>query len=143
MTLHEIGPLVRFVPVSQDAIDDHNQQLTTAKDVLKTLFASYGITYNAYGEAEYNGFNYRDWEREIMSYGHKPAEGENLTGKYIVWGTESTLPPRMVYETRPEAIRVSILMANKHHGEEFYVAKLVGFSGAVTPKVQYTGERDD
>lgn len=45
--------------------------------------------------------------------------------KYIIWNPESPLPPTVVHNSRPEAIRVAGRMAGQNEGATFYVCKLM------------------
>ncbi len=57
---------------------------------------------------------------------------ENNVAKYIVWNPNSQLPPRVVHDGRPQAIRVAGHMAHSNPGETFYVCKLT--NSAYKPK---------
>lgn len=53
----------------------------------------------------------------------QPAKTEEK-GSWILWNPDSNIPPKRVYESKVEAMEVAKLMANKHKGQQFYVAKL-------------------
>jgi hypothetical protein len=55
---------------------------------------------------------------------------------YLLWSPEAYQAPKLTFESRPEAIRVAHIMANKNPAQTFYVCKIVGV--AATRKVEYT-----
>ena len=57
---------------------------------------------------------------------------------YIVWNPASKLPPTVVHQDRPTAIRVAGRMAAQNPGEKFYVCKLTNLAKLPKPiNVQY------
>ncbi len=59
-----------------------------------------------------------------------------LKGKFIVWSPESNLPPRMVYPTKADAVKVATIMAKKHPESRFAVAELAGVAQVSTVKYE-------
>jgi hypothetical protein len=68
------------------------------------------------------------------------AKAEQVsTSQYIIWNPGSALPPRVVQNSRPEAIKVAGRMANENPGSTFYVCKLVHKAEKpIAPAVTYT-----
>jgi hypothetical protein len=44
---------------------------------------------------------------------------------YIIWNQNSSLPPKVIHQDRPTAIKVAGRMAHENPGEKFFVCKLV------------------
>ncbi len=64
----------------------------------------------------------------------------SMDGQYIVWNPKSNLPPKVTYNSRPEAIRVATAMAHRFPNESFAVCKIVGV--AETTKVAFNSFED-
>ncbi len=67
----------------------------------------------------------------MSMFGKAVTDTTDLGEKYIIWGPASGLPPKMVFDTRQEAIKVAYKMAKQHIGERFAVCKIVGEAQAV------------
>jgi len=73
-------------------------------------------------------------------YGTHPKEDEDLSGRYIVWSPESSVPPKLIYASRPDAIKATFGMAKKFPTQRFAVCKIVGESKSRS--VEYTSFED-
>ena len=80
--------------------------------------------------------SYKEVERIVQHYGHRPDEKEDVLGKYVIWSPTSDIAPSMVYDDRPTAIKAAYAMAGNCPAYKFFVCKIVG--EAVQPeKVTY------
>ena len=60
----------------------------------------------------------------------------DLNGKYIVWAPKATMPPKYVYGSRPDAIKVAYQMAAKNPQMRFAVCKIVGVAETTSVKFE-------
>lgn len=58
-------------------------------------------------------------------------EDTDLKNKFIVWNPESNKPPRVVYGTKGNAVKVAMSMATRNPGERFAICKVVGVGRSV------------
>ncbi|WYW04317.1 hypothetical protein Kurepalu1_00015 [Pseudomonas phage vB_PpuP-Kurepalu-1] len=59
---------------------------------------------------------------DSIKAGQEQAKKEK--GLWIIWNPESRLPPTRTYNSEAEANEIAKVMAHKHNGKKFYVAKL-------------------
>ena len=57
---------------------------------------------------------------------------------WILWSPQSSMPPRVKFDNKEEALRVAKLMAEKHSPQEFYVCESVGKYQIDKPTARYT-----
>jgi hypothetical protein len=62
--------------------------------------------------------------RGVVCANPTPTKAEPVS-QYIIWNPAASSPPRIIHNTRPEAIRIAGGMAHKEPGATFYVCKLV------------------
>jgi hypothetical protein len=74
-------------------------------------------------------------------YGQNYSDGCELNGRYIVWCPTSPQAPRVMFNSRPDAIKAAISMGEKYSGQRFAVCKIVGEAKSV--KVSYEGLEDE
>lgn len=78
-----------------------------------------------------------EWER-LESLITKDME---LKDSWIIWCPESTLPPRVKFDTEEAAAKVAQHMAQKNPGSRFCVCKVAGVAQLVTVKyTSFTGK---
>lgn len=64
-----------------------------------------------------------------------------LKDKWIIWCPESTLPPRVTFDSEERAAEVASAMASKNPGNRFCVCKVAGVAQLVTVKyTSFTGK---
>jgi hypothetical protein len=87
--------------------------------------------------------SYRELDMEECEvYGNTVAPETDLDGKYVVWSPEAVQPPRVIYDTKPEAIKAAYAMASKNPGSRFTVAKVEGVAQVQTVKyIDYTSKK--
>jgi hypothetical protein len=52
---------------------------------------------------------------------------------YIVWSPDGPTPPKVSYQTHPEAHAAANLMAKRHRGQKFYVMARQGAGAKIVP----------
>lgn len=73
-----------------------------------------------------------DWERLEQLI----TRETELKDKWIIWCPESTLPPRVTFDSEEAAAKIAQHMASKNPGNRFCVCKVAGVAQLVT--VKYT-----
>ena len=71
---------------------------------------------------------------DVEMYGETVNADTDLSGKYAVWCPTATEPPRVVYSSKPEAIKAAYAMAHKYPGGRFCVMKVEGVAQIQTVK---------
>ena len=66
----------------------------------------------------------------VNMYGNYVKVNTDFTGKYIVWSPQATQPMQVVYNNRPDAIKVAYQMSAKFPKQQFIVCKAVGVAEA-------------
>lgn len=84
---------------------------------------------------DHQEFRMEDWE----VYGNTVAPTTDLKEKYVIWCPESTLPTRVVYDNKGDAIKAAYAMVSKNPGNRFAVCKVEGVAALQTVQfVDYT-----
>ena len=66
----------------------------------------------------------------VNMYGNYVKVNTDFTGKYIVWSPQAIQPMQVVYNNRPDAIKVAYQMSAKFPKQQFIVCKAVGVAEA-------------